>query len=122
MLYTPMWKALEDLWHKKYAILPLIIFFSIYWCRYSNFALVYGFYADIFYSGSIHAIPFCNQLPAEMVNVSPVKSITIILDANWLSQFLHMISFRNSHPHEPFHMPPRLVVYGNPHCSLDFQD
>ncbi len=30
----------------------------------------------------------------------------------------HMAPLRNEHPHEPFHIPPRVVVYSSPHFSL----
>ncbi len=29
----------------------------------------------------------------------------------------HMTPLRNLHLHDPFHVPPRLVVYSSPHCS-----
>ncbi len=76
------------------------------------------------YAVSVRFVSFLNKLPAEIVNALSMKAFKILLEANSLSLFTqpipsaHMTSLRNSHPHDPFYIPPRVVVCSIPFCSL----
>ncbi len=89
---------------------------------------VYNYTCRCQHAFGVRTTPFRNNLPAEVVDAPSVNSfwmptgcpvprstvITHLLPQPTPSA--HMTQLRNSHPHDPFHIPSRLVVYSSPYC------
>ncbi len=61
----------------------------------------------------------CQCIASEILHIPNPKSTHITHLLPQLIPSAHTTPRRNTHPHDPFHITPHLVVYSNPWCLLD---